>query len=170
METQLDAMRETVSQQLTGISRTSLGVLLEAIEEVTDKLAQCTTSLPSVVPEIERMGSQLSQCALLIDLRIQALTNSFFDVLVRPQDASIALLSAVLDHVGHSNPVDTPTQVAADIDRTLEALRNEFVNEMVPTLQREVDNVEAGNVIVQQVARTCVDQVLEHMHTLTADC
>lgn len=170
MEAEFDGLRAIVSQHMTAISGAVLPALLEAIEEVTEQRTKCQSVNSPVVPQFERLGSQLSQCALYSDLRIQSLTSAFYDILAGPQSESIALLSTVLDHVGHSNPVDTPTQVGDDIDQSLGELRLRFENEMVPALREEVDHIQGGIASVPQITRDCVNVVLEQANTLAVDC
>lgn len=125
---------------------------------------------PAANVQISQLAAQLSSCAFQTDQRISGLTANYFNSLVRPQGASVALLSAVLDYVGKSNPVDSPAQIATDMDRSLQALREEFANEFLPVVQSTVDAIEAGVLSVPQETRECVDQVIAQIDLVAVDC
>lgn len=168
-EAQFDRLRSDVSDHLSLITESTLTILLDATNDARDQSERCFAN-PSANLQINQLGARLSQCALLTDHSIVALTTAFFDALQRPQGASIALLSAVLDYVGRSNPVDSPAQIATDMAESLQAIRDEFTNELLPALQGTVDDFEAGVVNVPQVTRECVDEVLEQINLVAVEC
>lgn len=168
-EDQFDELRSVVSQHLTAISESTLTILLDATEETRQQSMRCIGT-PSVGIQITQLSAQLSQCALETDQAITTLSSAYFDALVRPQGASVALLSAVLDYVGRSNPVDSPNQIATDMANALQTLRDEFANEMLPAVQRTVDGIEEGILGVPQITRDCVDKMLIEIELVASRC
>lgn len=143
--------------------------MLDATEETQQQSIRCL-GIPSASVQITQLSAQLSQCALRTDRAIGELSSNYFNSLVRPQAASVALLSAVLDYVGRSNPVDSPAQIATDMAEALQALREEFSNEMLPSIQVTVEAIEAGVLTVPQLTRDCVDTMLEQIRSVAGEC
>lgn len=154
---------------MTTLSEGTLTVLLEATEE-TRRLSDRCLPIPSITIQITQLSAQLSQCALQSDQQINTLTGDYFNSLVLPQAASVALLSGVLDYVGRSNPVDSPAQIATDMEASLQALREEFANTMLPPVQTAVDAIAAGALSVPQFTRDCVDTMLQQINTVASQC
>lgn len=162
-------MRTVVSEHLSEISAATLTRLLDATQQTQQQAIRCS-AIPSITLQITQLSAQISQCALQTDQRITELSSNYFDSLVRPQGASVALLSAVLDYVSRSNPVDAPDQIAADMANALRALRTEFDVEMLPAVQTTVAAIGAAVLSVPQFTRDCVNNMLEQVHFLANDC
>lgn len=150
--------RMEVSNISTGIVNDSLAHILKALD--TAELNKNESD--ELNGESEKVGKQISRCSAQADNDIQAAIKQFFIVFNPIHDKSFMVLNTAVEQLVEWNRTSDPNAIAGGIHTVLEAKSNEFVMNILPSLEDELRKFKSILFLIPSSVSRCVNEAFDN--------